>query len=127
MLAYWDEIGETWEWQTFEPEQLIEADGVVVALWQETVRIRDSQSDIRSSTASLIKVRDGKVIEMRGYMDPDEALRAGRAAAQDLIRGLRSGKMVGTGFDGGDGGSQQLSPRLSRGSCSGAKDQPLRR
>jgi ketosteroid isomerase-like protein len=76
VLAYWDEIGETWEWQTFEPEQLIEADGVVVALWQETVRIRDSQSDIRSSTASLIKVRDGKVVEMRGYMDPDEALRA---------------------------------------------------
>jgi len=33
--------------------------------------------------------------------------------------------MAGTGFDGGDGGSQQLSPRLSRGSCSGAKDQPL--
>lgn len=76
VLAYWDEIGETWEWQTFEPEQLIEADGVVVALWQETVRIRDSQSDIRSSTASLIKVRDGKVVEMRGYMDSDEALRA---------------------------------------------------
>jgi beta-lactamase class A len=27
-------------------------------------------------TASLIKVRDGRVVEMRGYMDPDEALRA---------------------------------------------------
>ena len=52
VLAYWDEIGETWEWQTFEPEQLIEADGVVVALWQETVRIRDSQSDIMRATCS---------------------------------------------------------------------------
>jgi ketosteroid isomerase-like protein len=76
VLAYWDEIGETWEWQTFEPEQVIEADGVVVALWNETARIRDSQSDIESSTASLIKVRDGRVVEMRGYMDRDEALRA---------------------------------------------------
>ncbi len=75
VLAYWDEIGDAWEWQTFEPEQVIEADGVVVALWNETVRIRDSQSDIESSTASLIKVQDGKVVEMRGYMDPDEALR----------------------------------------------------
>jgi ketosteroid isomerase-like protein len=55
---------------------VIEADGVVVALWNETVRIRDSQSDIESSTASLIKVRDGRVVEMRGYMDRDEALRA---------------------------------------------------
>jgi ketosteroid isomerase-like protein len=76
VLAYWDEIGETWEWQTFEPAQVIEMDDVVVALWDETVRIRDSESDIESSTASLIKVRDGKVVEMRGYMDRDEALRA---------------------------------------------------
>ncbi len=76
VLAYWDEIGESWEWQTFEPEQVIEGDDVVVALWQETVRIRGTQSDLESSTASLIKVRDGKVVELRGYMDPDEALRA---------------------------------------------------
>jgi ketosteroid isomerase-like protein len=76
VLAYWDEIGETWEWQTFEPEQVIEMDDLVVALWNETVRIRDSETDLESSTASLIKVRDGRVVEMRGYMDPDEALRA---------------------------------------------------
>jgi ketosteroid isomerase-like protein len=76
VLAYWDEIGEAWESQAFEPEQVIETDDIVVALWQETVRIRDSHSDIESSTASLIKVRDGKVVEMRGYMDRDEAMRA---------------------------------------------------
>ena len=93
-LAYWDEIGDTWERQTFEPEQLIEADGVVVALWQETVRIRDSQSDITSSTASLIKVRDGKVIEMRGYMDPTR-----HRAPPGCSAGLDSGPPVGE--DGG--------------------------
>jgi len=76
VLAYWDEIGEAWESQTFEPEEVIEGDGVVVALWHETAQVRDSDLEVESSTASLIKVRDGKVMEMRDYMDHDEALRA---------------------------------------------------
>jgi ketosteroid isomerase-like protein len=76
VLAYWDEISAAWESQTFEPEQVIEGDGVVVALWHETAQIRGSDVEVESSTASLIKVRDGKVVEMRGYMDHDEALRA---------------------------------------------------
>jgi ketosteroid isomerase-like protein len=76
VLAYWEEIGEAWESQTFEPEQVLEGDGVVVALWHETAQIRDSDLEVESSTASLIKVRGGRVVEMRGYMDPDEALRA---------------------------------------------------
>ena len=76
VLAYWDEIGEVWDSQTFEPERLIEGDDVVVALWHETAKIRNSDLEVESSTASLIKVRDGKVVELRGYMDPDEALRA---------------------------------------------------
>ena len=96
VLAYWDEIGETWEWQMFEPEQVIEMDDVVVALWNETVRIRDSESDIESSTASLIKVRDGKVVEMRGYMDPDRASTRGRPqgrlAPLDLILAPAAGE-----------------------------------
>jgi ketosteroid isomerase-like protein len=84
VLAYWDEIGEAWEWQTFEPERVIEGDDVVVALWRETVRIRDSDLDVESSTASLIKVRDGKVVELRGYMNRDEALRdAGMTAKSE--------------------------------------------
>jgi ketosteroid isomerase-like protein len=76
VLAYWEEIGEAWESQTFEPEQVLEGDGVVVALWHETAQIRDSDLEVESRTASLIKVRGGRVVEMRGYMDPDEALRA---------------------------------------------------
>jgi ketosteroid isomerase-like protein len=76
VLAYWDEIGEAWESQTFEPQDVLEGDGVVVALWHETAQIRESDLEVESNTASLIKVRDGRVVEMRGYMDPDEALRA---------------------------------------------------
>ena len=76
VLAYWDEVSEAWESQTFELERVVEGDGVVVALWREAAQIRDSDLEVESSTASLIKVRDGTVVELRGYMDPDEALRA---------------------------------------------------
>ncbi len=75
VLAYWEEVGEAWESQTFEPERVIEGDGVIVALWRETARIRDSDLEVESNTASVIKVRDGKVVELRGYMNPVEALR----------------------------------------------------
>jgi ketosteroid isomerase-like protein len=76
VLAYWDEVGEAWESQTFELQEVIEGEGVVVALWHESAQIRDSDLEVESSTASLIKIRDAKVVEMRGYMDPDEALSA---------------------------------------------------
>lgn len=76
VLAYWEEVGEAWESQTFEPERIIEAGDVIVVLWHETARIRDSDLEVESGTASLVKVDDGKVVELRGYMDPDEALRA---------------------------------------------------
>ena len=76
VLAYWEEVGEAWESQTFEPERIIEAGDVIVVLWHETARIRDSDLEVESGTASVIKVHDGKVVELRGYMDPEEALRA---------------------------------------------------
>jgi ketosteroid isomerase-like protein len=76
VLAYWEEIGEAWEYQTFEAERVIEGDDVVVALWHEIARIHDSDLEVESSTASVIKLRDGKVVELRGYMDRDEALEA---------------------------------------------------
>ena len=75
VLAYWEEIGEAWEYQKFEPERVIERDDVVVALWHEIAHVRDSDLEVGSNTASVIRIRDGKVVELRGYMDQDEALR----------------------------------------------------
>jgi ketosteroid isomerase-like protein len=47
-----------------------------VALWHEIAHIRDSELEVKGETASLIKLRDGKVVELRGFMDQDEALQA---------------------------------------------------
>jgi ketosteroid isomerase-like protein len=76
VLAYWEEIGEAWEYQRFELERVIEGEDVAVALWHEIAHIRDSELEVKGETASLIKLRDGKVVELRGFMDQDEALQA---------------------------------------------------
>jgi ketosteroid isomerase-like protein len=81
VLAYWEEVGEAWESQTFEPERVIEGHDVAVALWHETARIRGSDLEVESSTASVIKMRNGKIVELRGYMDRGEALRAAGLAS----------------------------------------------
>jgi ketosteroid isomerase-like protein len=76
VLEYWQEVAEAWESQTFELERLIEAGDVVVAFWHETARGRHSDLEVETDTASILKLRDGKIIELRGYLDRDEALRA---------------------------------------------------
>jgi hypothetical protein len=59
-----------------EIEGLVEGDDVAVVFWRETARSHQSDLKIRYDTASLFKVRAGKIVEMTGYLDRDEALRA---------------------------------------------------
>jgi ketosteroid isomerase-like protein len=79
---YWGEIREAWESLRFEPEQLIERDDVVVAFWRETARSRHSDLEVESQTATVFRLRDGMIVEIRGYLDRDEALRAAGVAEQ---------------------------------------------
>jgi len=76
VLEYWQEVAEAWESQSFELERLIEAGDVVVAFWHETARGRQSDLEVETDTASILRLRDGKIVELRGYLDRDEALRA---------------------------------------------------
>jgi ketosteroid isomerase-like protein len=76
VLEYWEDVGETWESLSFELERLIEAGDVAVAFWRETARSRQSDLELPYDTASVMRVRDGKIVEMTGYLDRDEALRA---------------------------------------------------
>jgi ketosteroid isomerase-like protein len=54
----------------------------VVAFWRETGRSRHSDLEVESQTATVFRVRDGLIIEMTGYLDRDEALRAAGIAQQ---------------------------------------------
>jgi ketosteroid isomerase-like protein len=74
VLAYWQEIGDAWESQTYEPERVIEAGDVVVVFWREAARSARTDLEVRTDTAGIMRLRDGKIVEIRGYMDRDEAL-----------------------------------------------------
>jgi ketosteroid isomerase-like protein len=76
VLEYWEDIGDTWQSLSFELEGLIEGDDVAVVFWRETARSRHSDLTIGYDTATVFTVRDGRIVEMTGYMDRDEALHA---------------------------------------------------
>jgi ketosteroid isomerase-like protein len=76
VLEYWDEVGEAWASLRFEPERLIARGDVVVVFWRETARTRHSDFKIETQTAAIFRIRDGRIFELRGYLDRDEALRA---------------------------------------------------
>ena len=76
VMRYWNEMAEAWESLRFAPERLIESGDVVVAFWRERARSRHSDLELQSSTATIFRLRDGKVVEVRGYLDRGEALEA---------------------------------------------------
>jgi ketosteroid isomerase-like protein len=77
---YTDEIWEAWERLDVEVEQMIEAGNAVVVFFRELAQSRHGGPEMQSETAAVFRVRHGKIFEIRGYLDRDEALRAARAA-----------------------------------------------
>ena len=80
VMGYWNEMAEAWEALRFDPERLIEAGDLVVAFWRERARSRHSDLELESNTATIFRLRDGKVVEVRGYLDREEALQAAGVA-----------------------------------------------
>ncbi len=78
-LEYIGEIQGTWEGLEIEVERAIEVGDRVVALTRETARTRDGALEVRSETAVVLRIREGRIVEARGYLDRDEALRAAGA------------------------------------------------
>jgi ketosteroid isomerase-like protein len=72
-VAYMQEIEQTWEDFEVEVQRVIEADETVVVFLRETARGRGAL-DVESETAVVLKVRGGRIVEARGYLDHDEAL-----------------------------------------------------
>ena len=80
VLAYIGEIQEPWEEFNVEVEQVIEAGDAVVVFMRETGRGRHGGPEVQSDTAMIFKARQERVVEVTGYLDRDEALRAAGAA-----------------------------------------------
>ena len=67
---------EAWEKLVLETERYIDAGDSVVVFWHEVARSRHSEQEMETNTAVIYAVRDGRVVEARGYMDRAEALKA---------------------------------------------------
>ena len=80
VLDYMLEIQEPWEEFNVEVEKIIEAGDAVVVFMRETGRGRHGGPEVQNDTAMIFKVRQGRVFEVTGYLDRDEALRAAGAA-----------------------------------------------
>jgi ketosteroid isomerase-like protein len=76
--AYLREIQEAWEQFDIEVEQMLEIGDAVVVFMQEKARTRQGGIELQDHTAMVLKVRGGKIVEMTGYLDRDEALREAR-------------------------------------------------
>ena len=80
VLEYMREIQEPWEEFGVEIEQVIEAGDAVVVFMRETGRARHGGPEVQNDTAMIFKVRQERMVEITGYLDRDETLRAVGAA-----------------------------------------------
>ena len=80
VLEYMIEIQEPWEVFGVEIERIIEAGDGVVVFMRETGRARHGGPEVQNDTAMIFMVRRERVVEITGYLDRDEALRAAGAA-----------------------------------------------
>jgi len=64
-----------WDLRRLDPEEFIDAGDSVVVLVHEYRRGRGSGIEVEAETAMVLKVREGRVVRMQGYMDRGLALR----------------------------------------------------
>jgi ketosteroid isomerase-like protein len=73
-MAVIRDVYEPWTRLDVTVEQLFERGDAVVAFHRETAQARGLQ--VTGDTATVFKLRGGRIVEMRGYLDRDAALAA---------------------------------------------------
>jgi ketosteroid isomerase-like protein len=74
VMRYFHDVAATWDEWRIEPEEVRRNGDTFVVFWHETCR--SHEIEMHSETAMLFKLRGGKVVEARGYLDRDAALEA---------------------------------------------------
>jgi ketosteroid isomerase-like protein len=73
---------ETWERIELHAEDYLDAGGEnVVVLWHEVAKGRESGVVVETDTGTVNTVRNGKIVQVRSYMDRAEALRVAGLSA----------------------------------------------
>ena len=70
------EDDEIWDEHRWVPQEVIDAGDRVVVLQREYQRGRGSGVELVVDTATILDLRDGRVVRMQGYINPAEALAA---------------------------------------------------
>jgi ketosteroid isomerase-like protein len=70
------EDDEIWDEHRWEPQELIDAGDRVVVLQREYQRGKGSGVELVVDTATILDLRDERVVRMQGYVRPKEALEA---------------------------------------------------
>lgn len=79
--AFDAEEEQAWDEHRIEPREFLDAGDRVVVLHHEYQRAK-SGIELAIDTASIIEVRDGRIVRMQGYMDPAAALEAAGLSGQ---------------------------------------------
>jgi ketosteroid isomerase-like protein len=82
LRAFETENDEVWDEHRIEPQEFIDAGDRVVVLQREYQRSK-SGAELVIDTASIVDLRDGRIVRMQGYMNPAEALGAADLTKQD--------------------------------------------
>ncbi len=72
----YERVEEQWDEHRIEPQELIDAGDRVVVLQREYQRGRNSGVELVVDTATILDLRDGRIVRIQGYMNPVEALEA---------------------------------------------------
>ncbi len=77
---------ETWERIELRAERFIDAaDDQVVVFWHEVAKGRASGAIVETDTGTVNTVRNGKIAEVRSFMERDDAMRAAGVSGVDLV------------------------------------------
>ena len=74
--AFDTENDDVWDEHRLEPQEFIDAGDRVVVLLREYQRGKGSGVELVIDTATIVDVRDGRIVRLQGYMNPAEALEA---------------------------------------------------
>jgi ketosteroid isomerase-like protein len=88
ITQHWQtEDDEIWDEHRFELQELFDAGDRVVVFQREYQRGKSSGVELVVDTASILDLREGRVVRMQGYMDRGAALRAAGLSEQEAQAG----------------------------------------
>ena len=76
VAAWYEETYEPWAELHAEPQRFIEAGESTVVVVALHARVPGGQVDVEGEIAQVVTVRDGRIVRLDGYEEPDDAFAA---------------------------------------------------